>query len=390
MPHAIANPIQPTPASRHRFHLLDALRGVASATVVYWHAPRYISRGGHSSFLAVDFFFCLSGFVVAFAYEKRLQAQLGFRAFITARLIRLYPVFLLAAVLGVPVFLLTQVAHPIPVHLYSHLALLISAQLLLLPNIHLFPAAALFPVLDPGWSLFFELLANIAFGLMIRLRRGSSALLLILCAVALAAMAFSLRTHHSLDIGSTSSMKSIFGGVARVGLSFTAGVLTQRFYRRMAERALTPAVSAALSILLTGALLFFILTPFAFMHSLTYQLALAAVGFPLLVFLGAFCRVPTSWNKLCAFLGDVSYPLYLFHYPVCALIALPYFVNLVETHPSFLPFVIPALLCVIGAFSYAVQIVYDIPVRKFLSRRFSASLSRPSHSSSITATEKLL
>ena len=99
----LSDRLQPaTTPEHHRFHLLDGLRGIAAVIVVMLHAPiQYTSHFRfHGSFLAVDFFFCLSGFVIAFSYEKRLRSFLDLRTFAIARIIRLYPLAALGTVTG--------------------------------------------------------------------------------------------------------------------------------------------------------------------------------------------------------------------------------------------------------------------------------------------------
>jgi peptidoglycan/LPS O-acetylase OafA/YrhL len=90
------------PSKNHRFLFLDALRGIAALLIVLYHAPKYLGRAlpHYSAFLAVDLFFVLSGFVIAFSYENRLLRGLSFRSFVAARLVRLYPVYLLGTVVG--------------------------------------------------------------------------------------------------------------------------------------------------------------------------------------------------------------------------------------------------------------------------------------------------
>src|ERR1700712_1409072 len=85
-----------------RYHTLDALRGLAAIAVVGFHIsqvklePVLVPYG----YLAVDFFFVLSGAVVAHAYEKQLRAGLSWQAFFVKRVIRLYPLALLGTALG--------------------------------------------------------------------------------------------------------------------------------------------------------------------------------------------------------------------------------------------------------------------------------------------------
>ena len=63
-------------ASKPRYEILDGLRGVASMIVVAFHLfETYSGNPVHQilnhGYLAVDFFFVLSGFVVGYAYDDR-------------------------------------------------------------------------------------------------------------------------------------------------------------------------------------------------------------------------------------------------------------------------------------------------------------------------------
>src|SRR3954453_14099780 len=83
------------------FHSLDAARGVAAIAVVVYHSHLLFgAQWFQSGFLAVDFFFGLSGFVIAHAYGSRLTTgRMTTREFMRARFIRLYPLYLLALAL---------------------------------------------------------------------------------------------------------------------------------------------------------------------------------------------------------------------------------------------------------------------------------------------------
>src|SRR5262249_7832929 len=87
---------------RHEFLALDAMRGIAAISVVFFHYGIDLhSQLMPNAPLAVDFFFVLSGFVVAHAYEKRLLAGWSLRSFAVHRLIRLWPLYLFALALPV-------------------------------------------------------------------------------------------------------------------------------------------------------------------------------------------------------------------------------------------------------------------------------------------------
>jgi len=73
-----------------RYEALDGLRGVAAVAVMLYHIGGWTGRpwlAAHG-YLAVDFFFCLSGFVLAHAYGRR---EIGWLGYMRARLIRLWP-----------------------------------------------------------------------------------------------------------------------------------------------------------------------------------------------------------------------------------------------------------------------------------------------------------
>src|ERR1700730_18632705 len=140
-----------------RYEALDALRGVAALSVLAFHLGQVKLEPGlvPHGYLAVDFFFVLSGFVVAHAYEAALRDKLTWRAFAVKRLIRLYPLALLGALAGTAVLLLKwrifrEKADPLSTILASSVL-----NAFLLPN--LFGGVAskseLFPGNGPLWSL---------------------------------------------------------------------------------------------------------------------------------------------------------------------------------------------------------------------------------------------
>ena len=122
--------------SRPHFQILDGMRGIAAIAIVVFHFMEWIYAPeknfiGHG-FLAVDFFFCLSGFVIGYAYDKRLP-QIGLKQFFFSRLIRLQPMVVLGSVLGLLTFLFDpfatfQLSYPV-----TKILLLFICSLLLIP-----------------------------------------------------------------------------------------------------------------------------------------------------------------------------------------------------------------------------------------------------------------
>src|ERR1700761_290962 len=87
--------------SKQHFAVLDGMRGIAALIVLILHTAQTHRSGLPQAALAVDFFFILSGFVVAYAYEARLQSTLSLASFARVRLIRLYPLIFLGVSMGV-------------------------------------------------------------------------------------------------------------------------------------------------------------------------------------------------------------------------------------------------------------------------------------------------
>ncbi len=97
-----------SPGGPHIFHALDGLRGIAAIIIAIYHVPflwpQDIPAGlFYESYLSVDFFFVLSGFVLAYSYGRRLEAELSADQFIIMRLIRLYPLYFCAFLISVVV-----------------------------------------------------------------------------------------------------------------------------------------------------------------------------------------------------------------------------------------------------------------------------------------------
>ncbi len=271
-----------------RFATMDALRGIAAVGVMFFHAERSFVLHLPGGYLAVDLFFGLSGFVIAYAYQERLREGFAAREFLIRRAIRLWPMVLLGAVLA-------MVLHG------GH-----AGMLFLLPNWK--SDGLLYPSNPPMWSLLFEAIAYCAFALVLH-RLGNAALMAIMGASALALTALALSPGHFTDFGA--DWASFGGGLARVGYAFTAGVLVFRWHDGSASR--TSALAWVLA--------FPLVIGFLAIGGSDNLAALGAVllGVPSIVALAARIEVPQ--RRLAALLGDVSYPLYCIHVPLLALAA---------------------------------------------------------------------
>jgi peptidoglycan/LPS O-acetylase OafA/YrhL len=285
--------------ARHRYLTLDGMRGVAAFAVVLYHlrtsvAPYTLVAG----YLAVDLFFVLSGFVIAGSYEGRLTAgSLSSRRFLWVRLVRLYPLYILGTALGLLSALVSLIlkGHVISVYVPAWQAAPFAAAML--PNPSVDPAAPLFQLDAPCWSLFFELVVNLVYAVSWRLWTTPRLLVLV---VALGAVTLWIGGGDQGWNGLTAPY-----GLLRVLFAFPAGVLIYRF-RRLGQR--LPRVPSWALLFSMAVLLTQPWRPFS-------QIAVV-IGFPLLVLLGANSEPARWWRPGFAEAGDISYAVYAVHLPL--------------------------------------------------------------------------
>jgi peptidoglycan/LPS O-acetylase OafA/YrhL len=294
----------PAPATDPgRIHIasLDGLRGM-TALVVFGAHFEFFSDLSHvlwRSGGAVDFFFILSGFVIGRAYEARLGGGLGWRAYMTLRLKRLYPAMLAATILGAVVALARGEG------LYPAMAM----EAVLLPVLwgpEVF-GGELFPLNGPQWSLFFELTVNAlhaAVSPWLTDRR-----LAVVIGVAALWLALSALQFDGLSGGWT--RESFWGGPPRAIFGFATGLMIFRLQRRgiSAPAIPYPLVVGGLLLCLTRPLV-----PWEWQPAADVVVALLAM--PAVMFLGV--RSPTRGRVAAAarWAGRLSYPLYAIHMPL--------------------------------------------------------------------------
>ncbi|MBV9509845.1 MAG: acyltransferase, partial [Caulobacteraceae bacterium] len=156
---------------RRAYQTLDGIRGVGAVLVVMRHVPMLFGPVRvPESFLAVDLFYLVSGFVVAHAYGERLKAGGFFVDFVKTRLIRLYPLYLAGTLIGFAALTLKMMAGSAD-YGFSGLEKALQYNLLFLPylntsfvvNFGRADVGQLFPTNVAAWSLFFELFVNLVF-----------------------------------------------------------------------------------------------------------------------------------------------------------------------------------------------------------------------------------
>lgn len=347
--------------SAPKLHTLDAMRGIAAFAVAAFHAS-FLMKQFHAPYIAVDFFFALSGFVIAHAYDRRLASNMGPAEFIGRRLLRLYPLFALGLLLGLAAAIVLIVAGVSKVSPGTTFLQFIGAMLFL-PYPSVDPEARVVPLNGPYWSLILEIHINVIFALAFAwLNLRVLGVLVTASAMVLIGIAY---LGGTLDVGF--KLSEYFGGVARVAFSFGLGVVISRVRHRIQM----PTLHWGVLLALTGLLLVFPTPPEI---RWIYECLCVIVLFPLLILAGAQSQ-PSSSRVIGIFLmsGGASYALYAIHMPI-------FYVGraLAQTMPDvpfkvvMLPFLILACLLAVAADRF-----YDQPVRKalgaYLARRRKGS-----------------
>ena len=345
--------------TKQHFEILDGLRGVAALSIVVFHFMEWIYSDpgknfiGHG-FLAVDFFFCLSGFVIAYAYDDRIE-KMGLAAFFKSRLIRLHPLVIIGSVLGLAEFLFDPLTGNQEPYSAGKLMLLFFASIFLIPlPIMKDRSFNLFGLNAPSWSLFWEYVANIFYAFI--LYRIARRYLLII--TMLAAAALCVVSYRSGNLLGGWAGSNFWDGFVRVSYSFTAGLLLFRSKWIISNK----LGFIGLSVLL---ILAFIMPHFKWNY--IAELIVVLFYFPLIVALGAGSTLSPAMKKICIFSGKISYPLYMTHYAGIWIFSNYYMRNKPGTDKLTLVIISTTILLV--CFASFVMVFLDEPIRKYLNKK---------------------
>lgn len=367
---------------KHHYHILDGLRGVAAMMVILYHfgegfATSPVDQWMNHGYLAVDFFFVLSGFVLGYAYDNRWRSNGGnitMGSFMLRRVIRLQPMVVVAVLLGVVSYLLQGSVQWDGTHMpFTSVLLCMLLSLLCLPCI---PGSVaeirgnneMFPLNGPQWSLFFEYIGSICYALVLhRLSTRILGSLVVLLAMAVCYMLLgNVSEFYHLGFGWSLIDNGLLTGFIRMAFSFSAGLLISRMFKPRKIRGAFWICS--LIIIVTLALPYVTFDGKPAVFNGLYDMVCTLFIFPSVVYMGA-CGITSDVfsTRLCSLLGAVSYPVYIIHYP-----AMYYFYAWVWKNDITEQQAIPVMICIfIGAFvaAYAFLRLYDIPVRKYLTKK---------------------
>ena len=318
------SPPQPSTCSKARLHELDSLRGVAALAVVLWHYSRHfhaaplhglLSPFYSAGIYAVDFFFVLSGMVLARAYGVE-QRRERFADNVVRRVARLYPLHFatLLFVAGVQGALVWGFeAHPFIIQDNDTWHFVLN---LFMAHFIGFQEWASFT--GPSWSISTEFWVNVLFfALLLGTRR------IVPLAIGLVAISFAVvvNTGNGALLGDTRLHP--FLAVVRTTFGFFVGVLLYQVGFERERLARVPAgffdvgFVASASALLAGSLGWLSVGPRAEMFSVL-------IGFPALILCAAKGRWVKAVLRLGPFvhLGEISYSVYMIHFPLQAVLHL--------------------------------------------------------------------
>lgn len=357
--------------------ILDGIRGVAAVFVVLYHLiETYQCSSIHiinHAYLAVDLFYILSGFVVSYAYDLRLRSNLSLLSFFKRRLFRLQPMVVFASVLGAALyFFQSSPAFPCIVHTGWKMLLLVTIM-----HIFFIPCTSrydirgwdeMFCLNSPQWTLFFEYIANILYGLVLH-KLSVKSLWFITLIFALLTLNLSLGVNvgnlyadrndllYTVIGGWCWNSSDIFIGFSRLMFPFCCGILIHRMNWRISIK----HSFAAISCIIMG-VSFFPKMP-GILNGV-FEATCILIIFPIIIMIG-YGNNSEEKNKRYLLIGKVSYPLYITHFPFVYLQA-----SWVSRHPSagLMENILVSTFCftIILLVAFLSYKYYESPVRKKL------------------------
>lgn len=366
-------------SAQPRYDILDGLRGVAAMLVIWYHffegfATSPTDQMMNHGYLAVDFFFVLSGFVIGYAYDKRWQSgNMTAGRFMLRRVIRLHPMVVFSVVLGAVAYLLQGSVKwdGTPVSL-SMVVLALCMGLLLIPVL---PGAGaevrgngeMFPLNGPSWSLFYEYIGSILYAFVLhRLGRKSLGAVVAISAVGLAACAIcNMSGAYHIGVGWSMADGGWIGGFFRLSFSFGIGLLMQRGFKARHIRGAFWKCSALIAVVMACP---YVGGPEPSVYNAIYDLACTLLLFPAIVYIGA-CGTTTDRfsTAVCETMGQLSYPVYIIHYPVMYMFYAWVWANGLSFGQVW-P-VCAGLFVMIVLMAWGALKLYDEPVRRWLTNK---------------------
>lgn len=375
--HSLANVFTDT---KPHYAILDGLRGVAALMVLIYHvfegfATSPTNQWCNHGYLAVHFFFILSGFVIGYAYDDRWP-RMSTKEFFKRRIIRLHPMVIIGTLLGGIAFFLQGSVQWDGTHVATSLVMIA-----MLCTLFMIPAAPgtgievrgngeLFPLNGPYWSLFIEYVGNVLYALFIRRlsKKALSALVLVTgIGVALYAIGNGSGYNH-LGVGWTMSNHYLGAGLLCMLFCFSIGLWISRVFKPIRIRGAFWICSLAVVIL--TAMPYWGGSEMSWINGV-YDAVCVLILLPLLVWLGASGQTTDkNTSAICKFSGKISYPVYVIHYPSMYLFYAWVWNNKLGFEQAW--YIGLGVITGNILLAYLFLKIYDEPVRKWLKKRFLA------------------
>ena len=357
-----------SPITSGRYAVLDLMRGLAALAVLLFHMNYMLGSETHviaRGYLAVDFFFILSGFVIAANYHASVRPALSWNDFLSARIARLWPLFLLATLIGF-VAVTMKATRDFGFLDAPNVFYALAFNSLMLPSfVQSYGVDRLFYFNAASWSIFFELAVNLVF--IAGLRRLGLKPLLALAGGFAVLLTVAARANGSLDGGLTAATFHL-GGL-RVLFGFTTGMAVYLYAARVPRQAGGPATAAAVA----GLCLAF----WADGNWITDSV-LAVGVFPLLVLIGARGHLNAAWRRAGGWLGDISYSVYLLQTPAMLFVSWAFKLFIGRKIAEFAPYSGVAFVIALLGVSYLCWRFFELPARNYLRRCLTSPAPPPS------------
>ena len=374
-------------ASKPRYEILDGLRGVASMMVVAYHLFETYSHDPmhqilNHGYLAVDFFFVLSGFVIGYAYDDRWN-RMTLKDFFKRRLVRLHPMVIMGTLIGALLFYFGDCsAFPLisetPWWKMLLLFLLGCTMLPALTSWDIRGWSETNSLNGPTWSLTLEYIANILYALFIR--HFSKTLL---CIFVIGTAFLTIDLTMNLDVfnlfsanrsaaytvigGWSITPDQIYIGMTRLLYPFFMGLLLSRINKLIKIKRGFWWCSVLIIVMLA-------MPRIGGMENMwmngAYEAFCILIICPLIVAIGAGSDIKGKKSvAVCTFLGEISYPLYITHFPLVYML-----IAWANNHPdaplgTVICLSVSIFILSVGL-AYGSLKLYDIPVREWLKKHW--------------------
>lgn len=383
-------------ASKPRYAILDGLRGVAALVVILFHGfetyiPFFGTQHINHGYLAVDFFFVLSGFVIGYAYDDRWD-RMSTWSFFKLRLIRLHPMVVAGTLFGACLFFFGEsdyfslIGGTEPWKFF----LCIVLGLLMIPagtGLDIRGWGETNSLNGPNWSLTFEYIGNILYAFV--LRRLPTVVLGMLCVasafltmnLALGWDVFGFFAQPKYDVigGWSITPDQLYVGFSRLLYPFLCGLLISRLLPKFITKE-NPSGSPLgirggfwwASLLLVVLFAVPQIGGKSCVADGLYQVFAIVVMFPVIVLIGAGSKTTDKRSaKWCETLGNLSYPLYITHFPLMYMQMA--WVSSHKDSPVWHHVVLNlGILLVAIGIAWAFLKLYDEPVRAWLKKKLYA------------------